>query len=83
MKTLYIAGLQHTKILEGMAKHPFLFGVWHGYQMVVLSVYNAHRPLCTTLEFCDFVPHLTLMDCMLLEIFLWPRNSATTCGPLL
>ena len=51
MKTTYVAGLEHINTRQAMAKHPLLFGVWHGYKMSVLRVYNAYRPLWTALQF--------------------------------
>ena len=78
---MYVAGLQHIKIRQGMAKHPSLFGVWHGYKMSVLRVCNAYRPLWTALEFTGFLrypntvsvlraPDLILMERMVLAVFL-------------
>ena len=78
---MYVAGLRHLKIQQGMAKHPLLYGVWHRYKMSVPRVYNAYRPLWTALEFTGFLgypntigvlcaPHLILMECIVLAVFL-------------
>ena len=80
MKITYVAGLQHTKIRQCMARHPFLFRVCHGYKMSVLRVYNAYQPLWTALEFTGFLsysnavsvlcaPDLILMERMILAVF--------------
>ena len=56
-----------------MAKHPLLFGVWHGYKMAVLRVCNAYRALWTTLEFTCLLKYpntasvLRAHDCIVME----------------
>ena len=69
---MYVAGVQHIKIRQGMAKNPLLFGVRHGYKMSAL-VCNAYQPLWTAFEFTSFLrsPNtasvLPALDCILME----------------
>ena len=59
---MYVACLQCINVGEIVDKHPFLFGVCHGYKMILLRVHIAYRPLCSALQFITFLIYRNIVS---------------------